>query len=293
MKNYLKQLFKRIEKHHIGSFSAQIAYYMLLSLFPFLILLFMFLTELSISYEDQMTTIYRVVPEAVGEIIRDYLSYSKQFSNAIFSPLLFTSLWLSSNATMGMMDALNMAYDQDDSRSYFKKKILAVMTTLLTLVLIISALILPNIGIYVVGFLRKIVYIPEIPELLFNLIKFLLASGIFFTILATLYFVLPNCKLKVKEILPGTGFSFVGLLIISYLFGYFVKEFSRYSLVYGGLAAVIILMMWLYLCGHIIMIGGEINAMKTQKYKNDKSFVPKANKEKSKVKPSLFFRRKD
>jgi membrane protein len=74
MKKYFKELLKRIEKHHIGSFSAQIAYYMLLSLFPFMILLFMFLTELSISYQDQMTTIYRVVPEAVGEIIEDYLT---------------------------------------------------------------------------------------------------------------------------------------------------------------------------------------------------------------------------
>jgi membrane protein len=193
---------------------------------------------------------------------------------------------------MGMMDALNMAYDQDESRSYFKKKILSVMTTLLTLVLIISALVLPNIGVYVVSFLRKFFYIPQVPELLFNIVKFVLASGIFFTILATLYFALPNCKLKIKEILPGTGFSFIGLLIISNLFGYFVKEFSRYSLVYGGLAAVIILMMWLYLCGHIIMIGGEINAMTTQKYKENHSKQSKKKGKKSDVKPSLFFRRK-
>ena len=72
-------------------------------------------------------------------------------------------------------------------------------------------------------------------------------------------------KLKIKDVMVGTIFSFFGLLMISYLFGYFVKEFSRYSLVYGGLAAVIILMMWLYLCGHILMIGGEMNAMRRKK----------------------------
>lgn len=270
MLSNISLLLKRIQKHHISSFSSQIAFYMLLSLFPFLILLFMLLTKLSINYNDQMVYIYRVVPEAVGAIIQDYLIYSQQFSNAIFSPLIFSSLWLSSNATVAMMNALNMAYDIEESRPYIVKKIIGILTTMLTLVLIISALILPNIGTYVMTYIRKIVPIPLIPMASFNLIRFALAGLIFFTVLATLYYVLPNAKLKIKDVMAGTIFSFVGLLLISYLFGYFVKEFSRYSLVYGGLAAVIILMMWLYLCGHILMIGGEMNAM-SQKKKKDKA----------------------
>lgn len=262
MFRYLEELIRRIKKHHISSFSSQIAFYMLLSLFPFLILLFMFLTKLSINYIDQMVYIYRVVPEAVEIIIEEYLQYSQQFSDAIFSPLIFTSLWLSSNATMAMMDALNIAYDITESRPYYFKKIMGIFTTMLTLILIVAALVLPNIGAFILVYVGKVVALPVIPEALFNVIRFSLAAFLFFTILATLYFLLPNTKLKVKEVMPGTIFSFFGLLSISFLFGYFVKEFSRYSLVYGGLAAVIILMMWLYLCGHIIMIGGELNAMK-------------------------------
>jgi len=225
----------------------------------------MLLTNLSISYQDQMVYIYNVVPEAVASIIQDHLDYSKQFSNAVYWPLILTSLWLSSNAMVALMNAFNMAYDIKESRKYHRRKLIGMMTTVLTMILIVSALIIPNVGTYVMDTLRRYLPVPHIPDHLFNLVRFALGGFIFFTVLGILYYVLPNTKVRVKEILPGTLFSFFGLLIISYLFGYFVKEFSRYSLIYGGLAAVIILMMWLYLCGHIIMIGGEMNALNRQR----------------------------
>lgn len=267
--NVVIDVLNRFKNHHIESFASQIAFYMLLSIFPFLILLLMFLTNLSVSYADQMVYLYRIIPDAASSIIKDYLDYSQQFSNSVFSPILIVSIWMSSNGVIAMMKAVNVAYDLEETRNYLVRKILAIICTLMFLVLIIVALVTPNLGMQFMNFIRKYIDIPEMNIKLFNTIKLVFSVGIFIFVLGSLYFVLPNKKVTFKEVLPGTIFSFFGLALISNLFAYFVQEFSQYSLVYGGLAAIIILLIWLFLCGLILMIGGEINAIKNQGLKQN------------------------
>ena len=268
-KNVVIDVLNRFKNHHIESFASQIAFYMLLSIFPFLILLLMFLTNLSVSYADQMVYIYRVIPDAASTIIQDYLDYSQQFSNSVFSPILIVSIWMSSNGVIAMMKAVNVAYDLEETRNYVIRKIVAIICTLMFLLLIIVALVTPNLGMQFMSFIRKYIEIPEMNITLFNTIKLLFSVSIFVFVLGSLYFILPNKKVSFKEVIPGTIFSFFGLVLISNIFAYFVQEFSQYSLVYGGLAAIIILLIWLFLCGLILMIGGEINAIKNQGLKQN------------------------
>lgn len=257
----VKNLLSRMKNHHIESFSSQIAFYLMLSIFPFLILLFMFLTNLSISYAEQMAYIYKVIPKEAASVIKDYLEYSKQFSNSALSPLLIISIWMSSNAIVALMKAVNIAYDIPESRNYFVRKFIAILCTLMTIVLIVTALIIPTVGMNIMNFVRRYLDIPEMQIQIFNSIRILISFIVFIFVLGALYFILPNKKLKLKDIIPGTIFSFLGLMIISYLFAYFVTEFSSYSVVYGSLAAVIILLIWMFLCGMILMLGGELNAI--------------------------------
>lgn len=268
-KGIVLDIIKHLKHHHIESFASQIAFYLLLSIFPFLILLLMFLTNMSINYSEQMAYIYKVIPEAASFLIRDYLEYSQQFSNAIFSPILIVSIWMSSNGVIALMKAINIAYDLEETRNYFVRKLIAIICILMIVVLIIVALITPNLGVQFMTFLRKYVEVPLMTDEIFNLIKLTFSFFIFALVLGGLYFVLPNKKMKIREVIPGTIFAFFGLVIISNIFSYFVQEFSRYSLVYGGLAAIIILMMWLFLCGIILMIGSEINAIKNQGIKQN------------------------
>lgn len=263
----IKQLLYRMKIHHIESFSSQIAFYLMLSIFPFIILLFMLLTSLSISYSDQMLYLYSVIPNEAANIIKDYLEYSQQFSNSFLSPLLIISLWMSSNAIIALMKAVNIAYDIEETRNYLVRKFVAILCTLMTIVLIATALLLPTIGIRVMSFIRQYLSIPEMHIQMFDTLRILISVAVFFFVLSALYFILPNKRVKIKEVLPGTIFSFIGLMVISNLFAYFVSEFSSYSLVYGSLAAVIILLIWMFLCGMILMLGGELNAIYEQRQK--------------------------
>lgn len=268
-KNEVIEIAKRLKNHHIESFASQIAFYLLLSIFPFLILLLMFLTNLSINYTEQMLYIYSVIPDAAAVVIQDYLEYSQQFSNAIFSPILMVSIWMSSNGVIALMNAINVTYDIEETRNYMVRKLIAIVCTLMFLVLIIVALVTPNLGVQFMIFVRQYIEVPLLNEKLFNLIRIVFSFGIFALILGGLYFVLPNKKMGIKEVIPGTIFAFIGLAFISNIFSYFVQEFSRYSLVYGSLAALIILLIWLFLCGIILMIGSEINAIKNQGLKQN------------------------
>lgn len=264
------EVLKRFKNHHIESFASQIAFYILLSIFPFLILLLMLLTNISVSYSEQMVYLYRLIPEAASNVIKDYLVYSQQFSDAVFSPLLIISIWMSSNAVIALMKAVNVAYDLEETRNYFVRKIIAIICTLMIVVLILVALIIPNLGISFMTFVRKYIQVPEMNVHVFNLIRIIISIVVFLFVLGALYVIVPNKKIRIREVIPGTIFSFFGLVLISRMFAYFVAEFSRYSLVYGSLAAVIILMIWLFLCGLILMIGGEINAIKNQGLKQKK-----------------------
>lgn len=267
--NIIKNILGRLKEHHIESFSSQIAFYLLLSIFPFLILLFMFLTQLSVSSSEGMLYIYNVIPDEAAQLIKDYLEYSSQFSNSVFSPLLIVSIWMSSNAIIALMKAVNVAYDIEETRIYILRKVIAIICTLMTLLLVVVAIIVPNLGLVVMRYIRQYIEIPEMSVYLFNVLRLLISGFVFFFVLGSLYFILPNKKVKLKEVIPGTVFAFIGLVTISYLFSYFVQDFSQYSIVYGSLAAVIILMIWLFLCGMILMLGGELNAIKYQKMKEN------------------------
>ncbi len=272
-KNFIVDVLGRFKNHHIESFASQIAFYIMLSIFPFLILLLMFLTNVSVSYSEEMSMIYRMIPDAASSVIQDYLVYSQQFSDSVYSPILIASIWMSSNAVIALMKAVNVAYDIEETRNYFIRKFIAIVCTLMIIVLIIVSLIIPNLGTEFLIFLRKYIQIPEINIQLVNLLRIVLSIGVFSFILGALYFIVPNKKVGFKEVIPGTIFSFFGLTLTSRLFAYFVAEFSQYSLVYGSLAAVIILMIWLFLCGLILMIGGEINAIKNQGLKQNKEIL--------------------
>lgn len=274
IKRYIKEILVRLKEHHVESFSSQIAFFMMLSIFPFLILLFMFLTELSLEAAEGMTDIYKVIPDQASGIIKDYLEYSEQFSNKVFSPILVVAIWMSSNAVTALMKAVNIAYNLEETRNYVVRKGLAILYTLLIILVILTAIVIPNMGAFAMGYVRKYIEIPEMNLIIFNMLRVVVSATVLFLVLAFLYKTLPNMKLKYKAVMPGTIFAFFGLMLTSFLFSKFVQDYAQYSLVYGSLAAVIVLMIWLFLCGMILMLGSEINAIKYMLKQEKKQMIP-------------------
>jgi membrane protein len=134
----------------------------------------------------------------------------------------------------------------------------------LTIGLIIAfvvALLLPVFGKVLLDTVQSIIPIPESLEIVFRIVRWIIAFAVMVAVLATLYRVAPNKHYPFKYVIPGAIFATIVWQLISLGFSFYVSNFGNYSATYGSLGGVIILMLWLFLTGLALVLGGEINAI--------------------------------
>ncbi len=242
MKNMLIKLRKNVSSHDITSYSAQCAYYLLLSFFPFLIIIIMVLTNMGYEYINSIVNSFSKLPPQIIDLLKDYFSYSGNFSSLEFSPFIITILLMSSKAMGSLIKALNIVNDIKDSRNYFFKKFISVTSIIIVVLMIVLSIFisLMNLNPSVKGILNFLI---------------LMAS------ISILYYLLPNTKRRVVEVLPGSFLASILLIITVYSFGYVIINFTKYSAIYGSMSSIIFLMIFLFLFAFIIIIGEELNVL--------------------------------
>jgi membrane protein len=263
-KEVLKRVARRVwresgEDDVLGA-SAELGYYFLLALFPMLI----FLTSLIGFIPDLQASIFhelrRIAPSDAMRVVNETMEdvVSKRGGGWLSFGILGT-LWAASTGTAALIDTLNRAYEVRETRSYWKVRLIALGLTIgLSLVVIASSAVimlsdrLPawlgerlGIGGGLLGLWTAIDY-------LLGLLLLALAAG-------TIYRFGPDLKGKCRWITPGSIFAAIAAALASWLFSLYLRFAPSYSATYGSLGAVVVLMLWLYLIGLVILIGGEIN----------------------------------
>jgi len=268
---FFKELLKRVGRHHLTAFSAQMAYFFVLSIFPFLIFLFAILSRLEVAYDFMSSSSLEFIPEAALEIVQGYIKNNLAAdSGSVLSVSILAALWSASKAVGSLQRALNAAFEVKGRKSPLTAIGLSLVFTLGLSLAVVVMLVLPSLSGRVIDMLRLYIPIPEAFVTLFMIARWALVIAVPFLVLSQMYQHLPNLKLKFAEILPGTVFSYFGWIGISFLFSYFIQNFSNISLVYGSLAAVVVLMIWFYFTGMILMLGGEVISI-TKSYKTEKA----------------------
>ena len=275
MKAYLnyffKEILKRVGRHHLTAFSAQMAYFFVLSIFPFLIFLFAILSRLEVAYSLTSSSSLEFIPQAALAVVQDYIKNNLAAdSGSVLSVSILAALWSASKAVGALQRALNAAFEVKGRKSPVTAIALSLVFTLGLSFAVVVMLILPSLGGRVIDFMRLYIPIPEAFVTLFMITRWALVIAVPFLVLSQMYQHLPNLKLKFTEILPGTIFSYFGWIGISFLFSFFIQNFSNISLVYGSLAAIVVLMIWFYFTGMILMLGGEVISI-TKQYKTGKA----------------------
>ncbi|WLR42502.1 YihY/virulence factor BrkB family protein [Bacillus carboniphilus] len=268
----LTRLFKRLNRHEVFGLSGELAYFFLLSLFPFLLFLITLVGYLPLSAEGILDFIEPYAPEQGMAFIEENVLYIiNQENGQLLSIGILVTIWSASNGLNAIIRAFNRAYEVKESRSYLVSRGMSIILTFAMIFVIIISLLLPVFGKQIGSFLFSVLGLSEIFVVLWEAIRWLLSTVIICIVFTGLYFFAPNKKLKLSESYPGALFATVGWIVVSYLFSYYVSNFGNYSATYGSLGAVIILLIWFYLTGLIIIIGGEINAV-IFKYHHRKSF---------------------
>jgi membrane protein len=260
IKELARRIWRAANEHDVFGAAAKLAYYFLLALFPMLIFLTSLVGFLPGVQERILQALSEVAPRDAMEMVRATLNdvVSKRSSGLLSFGVLAT-VWAASSGVGAMMDALNIAYIAQSYRSIWKQRLIALGMTIMLAVFIISSSLLLMFGDRLSRWLAALAGFGHLFIVAWSLLDDLLGLALLLIGIETLYYFAPNIKQPWRWITPGALFAAVGLIIVSKLFSYYLSVGPSYSATYGSLGAVIVLMLWLYLVGLVLILGGEIN----------------------------------
>lgn len=269
--SYAKAVGGEIKKDKATTLAAAQAYYYLLAIVPLLILLLSILPYLQIDPDKAMEFIAGIMPGEVARTFEDTIvSVVTTPSGGLLTFGILGTLWSASNAMNAFIEATNEAYDVEETRSFIKKKATAIVLTLFMLVAVIIALVLPIFGGAIIDAISSTLNLPEQTEIIFQVLRWVISIAVMSIVLAFLYKFAPNKHFPFKEVLIGAVIATVLWQVVSLGFSIYVANFGSYSATYGSLGGLIVLMLWFFLTGLILVIGAEINAV-IHKRKNTKN----------------------
>jgi membrane protein len=262
LKRALVRTYQEILENHTLHMAAGLSYYFVLALFPALIFLSATLAYWPVPgmMNDGLTALARFVPPDTMTIIYKLLATTMTPNRGTFLSLGGLGLlWTASGGTSAMIEALNMAYEVEEDRPFWKTRLLAI-----ALAAVIGALLLAALSVMIVGpefgkWLAMRIDMSALFVFLWPFIHWIVAIA--FTVVAVeiLYLWAPNVKLKFRETLPGALLA-VGIWIgLSFLLGVYFRHLANFNKTYGTLGAGIALMVWLYWTGFAILSGAELN----------------------------------
>ena len=259
LKKGIKNLLKLVAGAEIFTDAAAMSFYIITSFFPFLCMVFITAAVLSLNVGELYDYIIYFFPAYVTQIIRDVLG-NLTGEKTVIALLGFISLWTMSGALMTATKAMNRLYGITENRNFVVLRLNAAFYALLFMILILATMAMSVFGKTIAHTVENL-----LPGHTFTRLWkgsrniFLVTIVLFF--LVCFYRYIPGCRQKVLSVVPGAAVSTVVWLTYSRLFAFYVDNFSKYHILYGSIAGIIILLSWIYLTSFVILTGCAINVL--------------------------------
>ena len=255
--------YEDLDRNHTLQMAAALSYYFVMSLFPALVLLSAFVAYLPLPdlFDQALGLMSRFVPPdsmgVVRKVVSDVVTPNR---GAFLSFGLLGTLWTASGGFAAAIEALNIAYDVEETRPFWKTRPLAVGLTFLIGLLLLSALGVMILGPRFGEWLSYRAHLSQLWVWIWPYIHWTLAVGFAVLAVEALYFLAPNVKQRFWATLPGAVLAVGCWIGLSYLLGVYFRSFANFNKTYGTLGAAVALMVWLYWTGFAMLIGAELNA---------------------------------
>ena len=256
-------LSRKIRDDHVAAFSAQAAFFIIISFFPFIMLLLSIIKYFPIEEESMLLMLNQAFPTTVNSLIASIVReiYDTAASTTLISATIVSTLWSAGKGFLAVMKGLNSVYEINETRHSLLLRGMAALYTLIFAIMVILTMILFVFGnrlYYWIG--QKLPVIEDTALVIISLrtIVGLITLIIFFLII---YIVIPNRKTKLMHELPGAMLCAAGWMGFSYAFSYYIDNFSNYASMYGSLTAIVLFMLWLYFCMYLLFLGAEFNLL--------------------------------
>lgn len=245
--------------------AAQLAFYLILALFPFLLVLVSLMgTFSSPGLAEQVLGYFReVTPEQVYGIIESYLSdiiAGNRPAPGLFSVGLVIALWSASGAFAALINALNKAYDVEETRPFWKVRGIALLMTLGLSVMVMIGVLLLVAGPPIGRGIADLFGLGEVFTLVWNVVQWPVALSLMVFTVALLYYFAPDAEQPFRWITPGGLIGVLLWVLASVIFRFYVSNIGSYDVTYGSIGAVIVLLLYLYISSLTILFGAELNA---------------------------------
>ncbi len=257
----ISMLIRRYFQDRVGKSAAALAYYLIFSFFPCLIFIS---TLLSFMDLPPLTShnFQAIIPSDVLSIINSYLEHIAGLNSPhfLFWGLFFT-IYFIMRAVNCLQDSIYRSYRMKSKRSVLQQQIRTLLATLLLLFTVFAALLLLTVGRRILTYLSWFIPLETNSIDSWNLWRFFILAGILFFLIVIFYYFIPERKYTFRQVLPGIFAALISWLIFSIGFAYYVENMGNYSVVYGSIGAVIVLLLWLYFSAVTLILGAEFNSI--------------------------------
>ena len=243
----------------VRAHSAEAAFFIMMSVFPVLMLLLTLVQFTPLNQTEVLITIERITPFEVSGMLKPMVSSIFRQSTALLSWSAIVAVWVAGKGVMGLTDGLNCIYRIRETRNYFAVRLRAACYTI---VLVISLLL--SLGILVFGYTiqrylrEKFALLRQYPETVMML-PTAIAMVILVFLFLLMYMFLPNRRRRFRTQFPGAVFTAASWAVFSYAFSVYLDYAVNMSVIYGSLTTLVVVMLWLYCCMYLFFIGAEIN----------------------------------
>lgn len=259
---FLTKTVERYFLHGVGQEAAALAYYLLFMIFPLVIFLSSLLGLLQLDISNITQVLTPLLPGGVVEVIESYLHYVSATSSRamLWFGLVFT-IYFPMRAADCLMSAVRKAYHLPRPKNQILYMAKVLLYTVFLLVAIALTLALVTVGRAALEFVNRFIIVPPSFIDLWADLRFLIMGGIMFAAVGLLYAAAQDVRQPVKNIVPGVLAALMGWMVVSAAFSFYVENFANYTVIYGTLGTVIVLMMWLNLTAVMLIMGAEINGV--------------------------------
>lgn len=237
-------LFRNIQSLQVPLHAANACYFIVLAVFPALLLLLSLLRYTPMEVERLGEMLYGILPEALAVGAEELILLTwDNITGTVVGVSAVTALWSSGRGIYGILTGLNAIYGIQESRGYFHTRFLSMVYLFVFLLVMILTL-----GFHIFNVVPQVLRFP---------LLLLLQTGLF----AVMFMIFPDGKNGFSESLPGALLAALGWQVFSDLYSIYVEHFATLSNIYGSVYAVALSMLWLYCCMSILFYGGVLNVM--------------------------------
>lgn len=255
--NTTKRLYRKAVAAQVGVYAANAAFFILLSLFPAMLLLISLLQYTPLTPTDLQNLLAGFVPAALSPLL-DYMTQELFAVNSVgvLSLSAVFAVWSSSRGVYSLIRGINRVYHVQETRSALLLRLRSALDTVLLLLALIATLILHLFGRELSQRLDRVglSFLSQLFEIN-HVFIFIVLTALF----SVFYTRFPNRPQKLSQALPGAAATAVGWIVFSALFTFYVSKTGDYSFYYGSLSVIAMTMLWLYVCMCMFFYGGMLN----------------------------------